>query len=169
MSHMFCAWRYQWNIQHMINATRKPVFGVCDQLRLKPACSADKTSYGLESAAIASRGIILSKQRTTKADLRLWCSHMAYSGFLMMWLIYPASTKRRESKASRWSTAVTILTEGVGMQIKWASSWDYGSYHIGDQRRLRRACASAQSRQSLRCSHTWTMEIDEGSDQNSDI
>ena len=25
----------------------------------------------------------------------------------------------------------------------WASSWDYGTYHIGDQRRLRRACATA--------------------------
>ena len=47
----------------------------------------------------------------------------------------------------------------------WASSWDYGTYHIGDQRRLRRACASAQSRQSLCCSHTWRMEVDEGSDQ----
>ena len=47
----------------------------------------------------------------------------------------------------------------------WASSWDYGTYHIGDQRRLRRACASVQSRQSLRCSHTWSMEVDEGSDK----
>ena len=28
----------------------------------------------------------------------------------------------------------------------WASSWDYATYHIGDQRRRRRACASAQSR-----------------------
>ena len=34
--------------------------------------------------------------------------------------------------------------------IKWASSWDYGTYHIGDQQRLRRACAFAPSRQSLR-------------------
>ena len=51
----------------------------------------------------------------------------------------------------------------------WASSLDYGTYHIGDQRRLRRACASAQSHQSLRCSHTWSMEVDEGSDQKSDI
>ena len=53
--------------------------------------------------------------------------------------------------------------------IIWASSWDYGTYHIGDQRRLRRACASAQSRLSLRCSHTWSMEVDEGSDQKSYI
>ena len=51
----------------------------------------------------------------------------------------------------------------------WASSWDYGTYYIGDQRRLRRACASAQSRQSLRCSHTWSMEVDKGSNQKSDI
>ena len=50
-----------------------------------------------------------------------------------------------------------------------ASSWDYGTYHIGDQRRLRRACASAQSHQGLRCSHTWSIEIDKGSDQKSDI
>ena len=44
--------------------------------------------------------------------------------------------------------------------MKWASSWDFGTYRIGDQQRLRRACASAQSRQSLRCSHTWTIIVD---------
>ena len=44
-------------------------------------------------------------------------------------------------------------------QVKWASSWDCGTYHIGDQRRLRRDCAFAQSRQSLRCSLTWSMEV----------
>ena len=49
---------------------------------------------------------------------------------------------------------------------KWASSWDYGTYHIGDQRRLRRACASEQSPQSIRCSHTCSMEVDERSYKN---
>ena len=39
--------------------------------------------------------------------------------------------------------------------IIWASSWDYGTYHIGDQRRLRWACASALSRQSLPFAHMW--------------
>ena len=28
---------------------RKPVLGVCNQVRLKPACSADETSYGLDN------------------------------------------------------------------------------------------------------------------------
>ena len=70
---------------NMSNVTRKPVFAVCNLLRLKPACSADETSYGLEISAIASRGIILSRQWTTKAlirlrrwadELRLCCLHM---------------------------------------------------------------------------------------------
>ena len=51
----------------------------------------------------------------------------------------------------------------------WASSRGYGTYHIGDQRRLRRGCASAQSHQSLRCSHTWSREVDEWSNQKSDV
>ena len=46
-----------------------------------------------------------------------------------------------------------------------ASAWDYGTYHKGDQRSLRRACASAQSRQGLRCSYTWRMEVDERSNK----
>ena len=57
--------------------------GVSNQARHKPACSATAISYSLEISAIESRDIILSKQRTTKAqirlrgaDLRLCCSHM---------------------------------------------------------------------------------------------
>ena len=41
---------------------RKPVFGVSDQVRLKPACSATETVQRLAISAIASRGIILSRQ-----------------------------------------------------------------------------------------------------------
>ena len=57
--------------QEMSHLTRKPVFGVCAQLRLEPACSADKTSWGPEILAIANRGIIVSRQQTTKALIRL--------------------------------------------------------------------------------------------------
>ena len=65
---------------------RKPVFGVSDQVRLKPACSAIETSSSLESLDIASIDIILSRQRTTQSLIRLWdvqsdlslcCSSMA--------------------------------------------------------------------------------------------
>ena len=51
--------------------TRKPVFSVSDQLRLKPACSATETSLSLEILDLASIGTILSRQRTTKALIRL--------------------------------------------------------------------------------------------------
>ena len=46
----------------MSHVTRKSVFGVCDQLRLKPVYSATETSYSLEIARKETRDIILSKQ-----------------------------------------------------------------------------------------------------------
>ena len=66
-------------------------------------------------------------------------------------------------------THIIIIMFGTDSMKNWATTWDYGTFHIGDQRRLRRACPSEQSRQSLCCSHTWSMEVDEGSDQKSDI
>ena len=68
--------------------------------------------------------------------------------------------KQDKAYFQNWSEHDSSMSEFT-TNMKWASSWDYGTYHIGDQRRLRRACASAQSRQSLRCSRTW-MEADEG-------
>ena len=56
--------------------TRKPVFGVCDQGRLKPACTATAVMWRLEILDIETRGIKLhvSKQRTTKVLIRLYRS-----------------------------------------------------------------------------------------------
>ena len=42
----------------------------------------------------------------------------------------------------------------------------YSSYRTDEKPRLRRACASAQTRQSLGYSHTQTTEADEGSNQH---
>ena len=36
--------------------------------------------------------------------------------------------------------------------INWTASSEFGTYRLCEQRRFRRACASAQSRQNLRCS-----------------
>ena len=46
--------------------TKKPVFGVCDQVRLKPACSPTEASYSIEISDIASTGIILNEQQSWK-------------------------------------------------------------------------------------------------------
>ena len=51
--------------------TRKLVFGVCDQVRLKSVCSATENGQDLEILDIASIDIILSKKRTTKTLIRL--------------------------------------------------------------------------------------------------
>ena len=57
--------------QYMSHATRKPVFGVSNQVRLKSACSATVTSWSLEFLDKAIICIILSRQQTTKALIRL--------------------------------------------------------------------------------------------------
>ena len=59
-----------------------PVFRVCDQLKLKSTCSATQTSQSLEIWAIASKDIILSKQRTTKVLIRL-CGCAGWSAPLL--------------------------------------------------------------------------------------
>ena len=51
--------------------TRKPVFGVFDQGRLKPVCSATEVRWRFEISDIETRGIILSRKQTPKALIRL--------------------------------------------------------------------------------------------------
>ena len=73
---------FQWYL-HVIHhwkellslVTRKPVFGIFVQVRLKLACTATEAMLRLESSDIKSRGTcnILSRQRTTKALIRLIC------------------------------------------------------------------------------------------------
>ena len=46
----------------MSHVKRQPVFGVCDQGRLKPACTATEASQRLEIWDLETRGIILSRQ-----------------------------------------------------------------------------------------------------------
>ena len=58
-----------------------------------------------------------------------------------------------------WALLLLFLKKApISFNDIWANAWDYGTYDIGDQRRLRQACASAQSRQSLR----WSMELTKG-------
>ena len=46
---------------------RKPVFGVSDKLRCKPACPATETSKKIEISLVASLDMILSNKGITKA------------------------------------------------------------------------------------------------------
>ena len=49
---------------------RKPVFGVFDQVRLKPACPATEAKQRFEISDIETRDIIISRQWTAKVLIR---------------------------------------------------------------------------------------------------
>ena len=51
----------------------------------------------------------------------------------------------------------------------WGQTRDVGTCRIDEQRRLRRACAYAQPRQSLHLSHIQSMKVEEGPDLIVDV
>ena len=50
----------------------------------------------------------------------------------------------------------------------WTASSKFGTYHLCEQQRFRRACASAQSRQNLRCSLIQAVSQEEPSNRKRD-
>ena len=51
---------------------------------------------------------------------------------------------------------------------RWAVSSEFGTYHLCEQQRFRRACASVQSRQNLHCSLIQAVNHEEPSDRKPD-
>ena len=62
-----------------------------------------------------------------------------------------------------WHYCWCIFTE-----FNWTASSEFGTYRLCEQRRFRRACASAQSRQNLRCSLIQALSQEEPSDRKPD-
>ena len=57
----------------------------------------------------------------------------------------------------------------IGYQVhNWTASSEFGTYRLCELRRFRRACASAQSRQNLRCSLIQAVSQEEPSDRKPD-
>ena len=54
------------------------------------------------------------------------------------------------------------------VMIIWTASSEFGTYRLCEQRRFRRACASTQSRQNLRCSLIQAVSQEEPSDRKPD-
>ena len=52
--------------------------------------------------------------------------------------------------------------------VNWTASSEFGTYRLCEQRRFRRACASAQSCQNLRCSLIQAVSQEEPSDRKPD-
>ena len=65
---------------------------------------------------------------------------------------------------------MNICAVGVDFRcyMIWTASSEFGTYRLCEQRRLRRACASAQSRQNLRCSLIQAVSQEDPSDRKPD-
>ena len=57
---------------------------------------------------------------------------------------------------------------GYAVSMIWTASSEFGTYSLCEQRRFRRACASAQSRQNLRCLLIQAVSQEELSDRKPD-
>ena len=62
----------------------------------------------------------------------------------------------------------SLLAPFFPKEVRWAASSEFGTYRLCEQRRFRRACASAQSRQNLRCSLIQAESQEEPSDRKPD-
>ena len=61
-----------------------------------------------------------------------------------------------------------LFYEKKKTEENWAASSEFGTYRLCEQRMFRRACASAQSRQNLRCSLIQAASQEEPSDRKPD-
>ena len=72
---------------------------------------------------------------------------------------------RRDGSWQRLWTPIRLLLQEIYI---WAASSEFGIYHLCEQRRFRRACASVQSRQNLRCSFIQPVSQEEPSNRKPD-
>ena len=72
------------------------------------------------------------------------------------------------TEIKRWNRAIRQVKCTFYSLIIWAASSEFGIYRLCEQRRFRRACASAQSRQNLRCSLIQAASQEEPSDRKPD-
>ena len=131
-------------IQHyqMSHITRKCVFGVFDQVRLKLACSATETSQSLELLGIASIHIILSKQQTAKVLIRLhrcagWSAPLLFAYGIRHIFAWPGPDRYGEIVKSQttWPSISRTLLSYMNL-ITWTyPQWetkylDSASHHL---------------------------------------
>ena len=119
---------------------------VSDQVRLKPACSATEASMRLEILVTETRDITLSRQRTTKAliRLRLICAfvgciwhktrfHMAWLIFILFRIKIPVSKQWRPWSDTR-SAASDLGLQGLPLSQTWNTRVNIKITSLGEKR-----------------------------------
>ena len=72
------------------------------------------------------------------------------------------------SRKYKYSSKIIDNSSIPTLKTIWTASSEFGTYRICEQRRFRRACASAQSRQNLRCSLIQAVSQEEPSGRKPD-
>ena len=97
---------------------------VCDQLRFKPACSASEASYRLDISDLETRNIILSKERTTKALIRLrgcagWSVPLLFA-YDDTFLHDLAQMSHSKTKTTKWPVRPAKTQISLGIHPVWS-------------------------------------------------
>ena len=113
---------------------------LCTQWRLRSAWVSAQSDQSLLSCSAGSLGPKLSSYR----QQRLWSDWAdAQTDLSLCWAHLPFC----------WLCDEAANFESVWVfRLIWTTSSEFGTYSLCEQRRFRRACASTQSRQNLRCS-----------------
>ena len=80
------------------------------------------------------------------------------------WAVIIVSFYTKDKAISFW----TVLYYSNKLKNIWTASSEFGTYRLCEQRRFRRATASAHSRQNLRCSLIQAVSQEEPSDRKPD-
>ena len=131
------------------NWTASSEFGtycLCEQRRFRRVCASAQSHQNLRCSLI--QAVSQEEPSDRKPDsLPLWMAGHAQLKFVM-------------TDCSKTQIRLTGLN--------WTASSEFGTCCLCEQRRFRRACASSQSRQNLRCSLIQAVSQEEPSDRKPD-
>ena len=91
-----------------------------------------------------------------------WCWN------LQRWELYGKKEYKFYSVNLHLEWSIFIRNDIFFLHTIWTASSEFGTYRLCEQRRFRRACASAQSRQNLRYSLIQAVSQEEPSDRKPD-
>ena len=136
-------------------------YAICEQQRRSSACASAQSDQCLCCS--------LPKQNDTSSlrirNFKILAGLCSWAGQFVSWLV-------GDSWKHIFSWCGSCVTNKLVIPIlqkhNWTASSEFGTYRLCEQRRFRRACASAQSRQNLRCSLIQAMSQEEPWDRKPD-
>ena len=111
----------------------------------------------------------MKQDKYSTARPTLSCSNSRSPTVEHQWALIRLFQEQSDLSLHCLDLSVRILGITMAMDlIIWTASSEFGTYRLCEQRRFRRACASKQSRQNLRCSLIQAVSQEEPSDRKPD-